>query len=166
MKMLSIEDITSDKYMYSTAPENEYFKFYSYLFCSEDIAKLFTLQSDGSATVFRTRKRTHQEIRFTGKILTDKAVEQLCVTPETHLSFLQQLVVDQAKELAKMNALDMEVTSLKERVAALKSELKECQRDDVSLKGELHYKVATLGYSAKDVLNEMFRENGLAGSAK
>ena len=166
MKYVTATDLNSWQYRYSTTLSNDYSTFTSYLHQAGAIAELMDSQQDGNATIFRTKVKPYAHISKSKHLREPFTCEQITITPKVHMQHLLKVALDM--ESAKISAT-CELDELKEELDDVVTQLDEYKfeiSENKSLKKDLYEKVSIFGYSAKDVLNELFRDNGLAGGAK
>ena len=152
-------NLADARYMYSVTGKG----FTDYSELATDISDLFENQADGKATFFRQLRPTFADDKPNGKI------EQITIEPIEHIKMIAALLrgcAHQCESLEQTNEeLEEQVEDLEEDVYRLRKELAQ-RHADKELALELHHKVTMLGYSAKEVINEVFRDNQLAGGAK
>lgn len=149
---MSTQTINLSRLDYTYSISGDVGTFLEYEHIALQVTKLFGGQSTGLATIFRSHRYAPAQTE----------AEEVTITLFQHAEQLSEFLLS---ERAHCEELESERDDIQE-------ELDDWLNTDSSplttstnnnLLNDLHYKVTTLGYSSKEVLDEIFRDNELAG---
>ena len=164
MIILTQKDLYTDRYIYSTTETTDYRSFTEYLEQANDIAALFALQADGNATIFRTVKKQYAQLAADKNLREPFMPEQVTITLDTHIKHITEMAKDLEASLTEMEEERDELQDELDKLNDKHQTLKAIERDNQDLTKTLYDKTIIYGYSAKEALNEIFRDNSMVGT--